>query len=95
MAREALMVKTMPCHISDGPDLSEDYPEIDMTDEWRQMEVDKSHSEPPIAPLAGRIAAAIYRMSRNNYIDFHEHLMLLQDMQRMLEKIELPPKQAD
>ena len=35
----------MPCHITDGPPdpdaVPKDYEEIDMTKEWRQMEVDE------------------------------------------------------
>jgi hypothetical protein len=34
----------MPCHITDGPDTPEDMPsdapECDLTDDWRQQEVD-------------------------------------------------------
>ena len=65
----------MECRISDG--LAEDYPEIDMTDEWRQMKLDDA--------LKGRIDQAICRLTKSNITDFRDLLALLKDCRRMLD----------
>ena len=76
----------MPCRITDGGSLSPDsapkdyFEEKDTTDERRQERTD--------IPLTNRIDIAIRKMTKSNYIDFSEHLRLLQDCRRMLEQVE-------
>ena len=80
------MITRMPDSITDGQQYD---------DQPKDYVVDESLPTPSTAPLAGRIDIAIAQMSKTNYIDFHRLLQLLQDCRRMVEKIELPPPQAD